>query len=452
MSATRPHSLQLQLALRLGVLFLLATMLAVGALLLQTYIVADSMNEQSLIERAKELAEAVDEGRQGDPVFKLAPRVAVPAAAGREAEVFAIRDSAGNVIAASGAAIKALTATWSAADDEPRFFRLESFGAEGEEYYGIDVRLPTRAGPLSVTVADAGDVDALLHAMLSEFLYDVAWIIPVFVAATLLVGVFAIRRGLAPLRETSALAATIEPDAMSVRLPMQTLPAEIVPLVAAVNRALDRLEHGFALQRRFTANAAHELRTPLTIVTGTLDAMDGNGQISKLRQDVARMNRLVDQLLRVARLDGLALDVSEDVDLGEVSADVVEYMAPLALERNRSIALARPDHSVRIPGNRHAIEDALRNLVENAIAHTPPHTEVVVELGEDRTISVSDHGPGVAEEDREHLFDRFWRGKASRDTGAGLGLAIVKEIMKAHGGEVSVARGSEKGSKFTLRF
>lgn len=452
MSILRSRSLQLQLALRLGVLFLAATALAAGTLLIRTYLVAESMNEQNLIARARELGGAVGQGAEGGAILTLPPALAASYAAPRQTELFAVRDSGGNVIGASGAEIRTLTASWPAADDEPRFFRLESFGTEGEDYYGLDIGIATAAGPVSVTVAEAGDADALLHAMLEEFLFDVFWIIPVFVAATLLVGVVAIRRGLAPLREASALAATIKPGTMSVRLPTRDIPSEIVPLVGAMNRALDRLERGFALQRQFTANAAHELRTPLAIITGALDAMEDDGNLSRLRQDVARMNRLVDQLLRVARLDSVALDVTEDLDLRDVAATIVEYLAPLAIEQERSIAITGSDDPVRIRGNRHAIEDALRNVVENAIARTARGTEVVVEVGEDRTITVSDHGPGVPREDREHVFDRFWRGRDPRDAGAGLGLAIVREIMKAHGGEASVTENPGGGARFTLSF
>lgn len=312
--------------------------------------------------------------------------------------------------------------------------------------------MASAAGPLSVTVADASDVDALLHAMLDEFIFDIAWIIPIFVAATLLVGVFAIRRGLAPLRAAAAQAAAIEPSSISVRLPTDDLPTEVVPLVGAVNRALDRLEQGFTVQRRFTANAAHELRTPLAIITAALDGIEGDGDLVKLRQDVARMNRLVDQLLRVARLDGVAMDVSEDLDLAKIAADVVEYMAPIAIAQERSVALVGTDTAVHVRGNRHAIEDALRNLVENAMAHTPPHAEVTVEVAADGCISVADCGTGVRAEDLAHLFDRFWRGRESCGAGAGLGLAIVKEIMKAHGGDVAVSDNPGGGARFTLRF
>jgi len=184
--------------------------------------------------------------------------------------------------------------------------------------------------------------------MPGEFIFDIAWIIPIFVASTLLVGVLAIRRGLAPLRASATQASVIDPRSISVRLPTDDLPTEVVPLVRAVNRAFDRLEHGFIVQRRFTANAAHQLRTPLAIITAELDSIEGDGDLAKLRQDVTRMNRLVDQLLRVARLDGVALDVSENLDLARTAADVVEYIAPVAIAQERSVALVGADHTVHV--------------------------------------------------------------------------------------------------------
>ena len=164
------------------------------------------------------------------------------------------------------------------------------------------------------------------------------------------------------------------------------------------------------------------------------------------------MNRLVEQLLCVARLDSVALDVSAPVDLRQIAEEVVGSMAHLALASGRSIALTGVEHPVRIVGNTDAIADALRNLIENALAHTAPGTEVIVEVGSDGALSVQDSGPGIPADDRPRIFDRFWRGKGARSEGAGLGLAIVMEIVRAHGASIVVGDHIPCGARFDLRF
>jgi signal transduction histidine kinase len=451
-SLLRPRSLQLHLAVRLAVLFLAATAVAVAVLVYETYETADSLSNQDLSQRARDLARSITASAGTLPVLELPPEVAAAYSSPSETAVYVVRDAAGRVIAASHPEFQKLVSTWPLAGNEPQFFRLEAMGAAHNDYYGLNVRADSKAGPVSVTVTRVTDADALIHTMLREFAIDVAWIIPLFVGATLVVGILAIRSGLKPLRQVSAKAATVEPSALSIRLPEQNLPTEVLPLVAAMNRALDRLERGFAMQRQFTANAAHELRTPLAIITGALDGIEGNHELDSLREDVARMNRLVDQLLRVARLDALALDVSLEVDLSALAAEEVALMAPLAIAQERAIAVVGAERPTFVKGSRQAIEDALRNLIENAIRHTPPNTEVVVEVDAEGSVSVSDYGAGVRPEERGHIFDRFWRGKQCRGSGAGLGLAIVKEIMRAHGGEVMVSDNPGGGARFTLSF
>jgi signal transduction histidine kinase len=131
---------------------------------------------------------------------------------------------------------------------------------------------------------------------------------------------------------------------------------------------------------------------------------------------------------------------------------VVGSMAHRALAGGRSIALAGADYPVMVRGNAPAIEDALRNLIENALAHTPPGTEVLVEVDPAGAVSVSDCGPGVPIDDRTRIFDRFWRGKGSASGGAGLGLAIVMEIARAHGASARVDERCPHGARFELRF
>jgi two-component system, OmpR family, sensor histidine kinase TctE len=319
-------------------------------------------------------------------------------------------------------------------------------------YDGLSIRVETIAGPLAVSVGRSSANAAAAYSLLRKFIHDTIWAVSLLVLAALAIGTLAIRGGLKPVRELSDMAATIAPHRMSVRLPDEGLPSEIAPLVRAVNRALDRVEQGFNVQRQFTANAAHELRTPLAIITAAVDELEDDERFAELRGDVARMNRLVEQLLRVARLDAVGLDVTETVDLNEVARTVVASMAPWALARERTIGLTGPDAPVRAKGNTHAISDALRNLIENAVLHSPAKTEVMVRVDLEGSVSVADRGPGVPPADRERIFDRFWRGRGAQFEGAGLGLAIVKEIMKAHGGTVSVLDRPSSGAIFTLCF
>jgi signal transduction histidine kinase len=442
------QSLQLRLALRLAALYIAGTAIAIGVLIYQAYDTAGSLNDRELSQRADDLVRAVVRDDAGTAALRLPAKLA-SAYASSSSDIFAVRDSSGRVLAASPPAFGDQTAKWPLATSEPAYFHMTNLGPS--DYYGLSIELDSAAGPISVWVARTAGANAIVHSMLREFFFDVAWVIPLFMGATLVIGFLAIRNGLKPVQNVSRMASAIGPDTISARLPVEKLPSEVKPLVNAVNRALDRLERGFAVQREFTANAAHELRTPLSIITGALATMKRNGEIKQLKLDVARMNRLVEQLLRVARLDAVALEF-ETVDLNDVATSVVAAMAPRAVTQQRTLAFVGSEAPVRIRANANAVADAMRNLIENAVIHSPPGGEVVVRIYPDGRVTVADRGSGVPPQDRERIFERFWRGKGERAEGAGLGLSIVREIMNAHQGSVRVEANPNDGTIFTLQF
>jgi signal transduction histidine kinase len=447
----RVQSLQAQLALKLAAVFSLATVLAVCSVVYEGRQAAKTLGDDELEERAIQLTRFIS--RDADGLWRLAlpPRQRQLYESPARTRLLAARTTDGKLVVSTDAEFAAELAGWPAPAGERRAFRLEDFGAASQDYNGITVRVQSSAGPLWVSVAAVSDADALAYGIMKGFIGDVAWSIFLFAAAMLAVAVWSIRRGLKPVLAASEMARSIGPNATTVRLPTADLPAELLPLVAAVNAALDRLEQGFAVQRQFTANAAHELRTPLAILTAGLDALTNGPEVEKLRDDATRMNRLVDQLLRVARLDSVAIDVADKTDLRATTAEVVEYLSPWALTMHCTLGFDAPSAPVWVRGNAPALKDALRNLIENAVFHTRTGTEVTVAVSPSGTVSVADRGPGIPASDIAHIFKRFWRGRGVSRTGAGLGLAIVAEIVRAHHGEIQVKDASLGGALILMK-
>lgn len=329
---------------------------------------------------------------------------------------------------------------------ESGFFHLRP--SEGHEH-GM-VGLVTYAGRWRVVVMQGREQSAvLLDSMTGNFLLATLWLLLPIGVATVLVGVVTLRRGLRPLTDVSAAAARVGPADAGARLPVAGLPREIVPLVLAINDALSRLEQALTVQRQFVAEAAHALRTPLAVLTARLDMLGAGPGVEAARADTERMARLVGQLLRMARVDGLPFDLTEPADLHAVAVEAISNLVPLGLLRGVEIALDEaPVDPVR--GNHTALVVALTNLIENALAHAPSRSVVEVFIAPPATILVLDRGPGVATDDRERIFGQFERGRIPSGDGAGLGLAIVAEIAAAHGGSASVEARPGGGAAFIL--
>ena len=319
-------------------------------------------------------------------------------------------------------------------------------------YYGGS--FPEHRGSQVVWVQVAQDLehpDVVVDDIVSAFLQKIAWLILPILLGLAAIDFFIVRRALEPVSQASDMARAIGPQNLDVRLPTEHLPNEILPLAHAVNQAFDRLEQGFRIQREFTADAAHELRTPLSILRARLAGIRELELRRELEADSDRMARIIGQLLDVAELDSFVLQPGATADLQAVGEEVVEYMAPMALARGRQLALAGSGRPVPVHGDGEVLFQALRNLVENALSHTPPGTTVDVKIEPLGVVRVMDRGRGVPAEERELVFQRFWRRDRSKSGGAGLGLAIVKRIVETHGGEVSVQGRSGGGAAFVIR-
>jgi signal transduction histidine kinase len=206
------------------------------------------------------------------------------------------------------------------------------------------------------------------------------------------------------------------------------------------------------VQREFTADAAHELRTPLTILRSRIDTLADRGISKALHKDIEGMARIVNQLLDIAELETFSIDPLEKADLRAISAEVAEFAAPLALAQGKNIALSGSEAPVWVNGNAEMLSRAIRNLVENAINYSPPGTTVEIVLEDSGIVRVLDEGPGIKEEERELMFQRFWRRDRRRTGGAGLGLSIVRRIAEAHAATISVENRPTGGATFSLGF
>lgn len=238
------------------------------------------------------------------------------------------------------------------------------------------------------------------------------------------------------------------------RLPTADVPAEIAALVDAVNEALKRIDDGYERQQRFLADAAHELRTPIAILQNRIELLI-RGELylpdsgERLLLDVQRVANLAEQLLDLQRIDHGDTPFSS-VDLVAVARKVVADLAPLAIEAGYAPQLTSERRSATVLGDSSAIERALINIVQNAVAHGGNRGTILVHVDGD-AILVTDDGSGIPTEHRERVFEPFHRLRP-KDCGAGLGLGLVREIMDRHNGSVVVGESKSGGACFALRF
>ena len=276
-----------------------------------------------------------------------------------------------------------------------------------------------------------------------------------------LAGWWIVGRGLAPLGRIAGDVKQRSPAALT-SLNTVGMPSEIRPLADALNDLLARLDQSFTQQRRFAADAAHELRTPLTALNLQVQLAEraGNDEdraraFEKLRQGLRRAARLVQQLLTMARLEpDAAAAAPTRVDVGNLLTSVIDDLRPLAAERRICVTTSATSDDCAVSGGEDALRILLNNLVDNAIRYTPEGGAVAVEIrrvGADVEASVEDTGPGIPEDERARVFDRFYRGPTATATGTGLGLAIVSQVVEMHRGSVTLGASGSGGLQVRVR-
>jgi len=266
--------------------------------------------------------------------------------------------------------------------------------------------------------------------------------------ATFIATPMVIRRTFDGLNVATEQARQIDVDKRGARLPLAKVPAEIVPLVTAVNEALTRLDEGYIRHKRFVANAAHELRTPIAILTTRLEALPPGPDKARLLDDVARLANLAEQLLDIQRLDQSRTSFVP-VDLVVLGRHVAADLAPLAIAAGYQIEFQTDDDRIETMGDPAALERVLTNLVQNAIQHAGRRGTITIAVAPPATIDVIDQGAGIPAEQRAQIFEPFHR-LHPLDRGAGLGLHLVREIVQLHDGRVTVVDGPQGGACFRV--
>jgi signal transduction histidine kinase len=445
----KSYSLTRQITLGLTATMLVASLCAFGWLYLKTEWTDAALRKETLLDQAKVIAGYLTVDDEGKVQLDLPPRLSEAYSSPDSRYRYAVRDANGQYLFDGGMTVAPLPAF---ARSSRKFYDYDPDGTGPLHVFGTALRTEVGRHTVFVQVERrAHDPAYLRQAVVDEFITDGNWLEFFFLFVLLGVSIWIVKRAIAPIKRVSALAESIGPANANVRLPLDQVPLEILPLVRSMNMALDHLEQGLQQQREFSANAAHQLRTPLAVLTANVDMLKEPEVADQLRPDVEHMSRIVSQLLLAARLETLSGNCDETIDLNDAAADIAANLAPLALASAKSMELIRNDKPVMVCASTFALKAALGNLIENAIRHAPAGTAVRIRVTDRPSIEVMDCGPGIPVEQRARIFERFWRGDRSAG-GAGLGLAIVDQIMKALQGTVVVDDAPGGGTLFALNF
>jgi heavy metal sensor kinase len=323
--------------------------------------------------------------------------------------------------------------------------------------------LPVMQGGRPIRLVQVGmSLQNILEAR-SRFLLIMAAVFPFALLLAGLGGWLSARRALAPVDHMAETANRISAEHLTQRIQETGAEDELDRLAKTLNEMLERLDAAFTQIRRFSADASHELQTPLTILKGELEVAlrssrtpeEYQATLRSALEEIDRIASLVEGLLVLARAEAGALRVDrQPLDLAQLAEEV--YWQVKGLADSRSIELQMtPTAPLIFRGDRERLRRLLLNLLDNGIKHTPPGGRVALTLqvcGEWACLRVADTGVGIAPQDRDRIFQPFYRApEALSERGVGLGLAIARSIALAHGGAIRVQSEPGRGSQFDVR-
>jgi two-component system, OmpR family, sensor kinase len=319
--------------------------------------------------------------------------------------------------------------------------------------------VPFTLGGAEAYIVDGADAQRL-RVPIARLRNSLLLTLPAILLISVYAGYWLAGRALHPLIEVAGGLAEIKPYDRSRRLEVRHADVEVTRLVDAINALLDRVERASEAERRFAADAAHELRTPLTLLRSGIEvalnrprrAVEYADALSDALHDVASLASLADELLALARLDQELALAATKIDLTVLAAEVIATIEPLA-QAGRLHLKTNLQDGVIVEGNSNHLRRLLNNLLDNALKFTPPDGVIEIMLASSdsgATLRIADSGPGIPEPELPFIFDRFFRGKGSREVGSGLGLSLCREIVQRHGGTVTALNRDSGGAEFIV--
>lgn len=340
--------------------------------------------------------------------------------------------------------------------------KQQEFRWNGHPYLGSSLSVRLRRGSIQVFLALSSEYILRAVDILGVAL---AMIVPIFLVGTLGGGYWLSRRALRPVDEITEAARIIGVGDLSERLAVPKTKDELQRLIETWNGMLDRLEASVDRISRFTSDASHELRTPVAIIRlaaesalrRTRTESEYNNALRRILKQAETMTSLIEDLLFLARTDVEQIPADdESIDLGKLIEGLCSDLAPLAAEKNITLAYDLPSEPATTRGRFSDLRRLVLILLDNGIKYTPDGGQITVKLSLDAEraiVTVEDTGPGIPEEARVHLFQRFFRVDPSRNResgGHGLGLAIAHAIVQQHQASITVQTGANGGSRFSV--